>query len=165
MSNKEDAVNFIDTDEHKTIAVVDEEAYNISSDEVVTHESNGTVYVITTEDYYIGEYDEDGWLTFSEKIPKNIIDSLRENERRCADVESESFPIEFEVGYRSDNELYDTAWRQEILRPSSKEAKNLQNKITEVKLTIELSKDGCIHITDIRTWPDNSNVKIDICDN
>lgn len=153
-------IEFMDN-ESNTIAVVDDEAYNLSGTDVAFHENEEGLILITAEDAYLAEYDEDDWLIVSEDTPEFVLEALEENELRYADAEAYGFPVEINAGFRSDDVVYDSAWRQEKLRPSMDIMERI-NTITEVTLELEVSEDGEVRVTDLSLWPTASNVTVDI---
>lgn len=156
----EDKIEFI-SNQDRTVAIIEDEAYNIEKNELIVHEDNdNSVYLISEDEYYITEFDEDGWLKTSCDIPDDILDKLDEKELRFSDVEARGLPTKFDVTYRSDTALYDSVWQNEVFRPSTEEAINLQGVINSVTLEIEMDENKNITIVGLRTWPDNIDVNL-----
>lgn len=155
-------VEFMDNGE-TTVAVVDEEAYNLSGDDVAFHEiEDGSTLLITADDVYHATYDEDEWMIVSDDVPEFVLEVLDDAEIRYADAEAYGFPVEIDVGFRSDNAVFRSAWQKEKLRPSMDVAQNIQGSIAEVTLTLEVDENGGIVVTDLGLWPDSSQVTVDL---
>lgn len=159
---EETEVEFMDNGE-TTVAVIDDEAYNLSEGDVVFHETGDETLLITSGDVYRAEYDEDGWLILSEDTPEFVLEALDETEERYADADAYGFPIELDVGFRSDEAVFSSAWQTETLRPSMDVARRIDGVIKEVTLTIEVDENGEVTVTDVSLWPNKSNVLLDIC--
>lgn len=145
------------------VAVVEDEAYTVSENSPVFHESDDELFIISVGEYYRAEYDEDGWVVVDTDVPDFVIDALDSHEdKRYADADVQGYPIEFDVGFRSDDAVFRNAWQREVLRPSSPVAKEIQGLIKEVTLTIELNENGEMAVTDVSLWPDKPDVSFDL---
>jgi len=142
-----------------TIVAIEDEAYNLSNDEFAIHNGTESTYILTTEEYYEVEYDEDGWMILSEDIPDSVSEKLDEKDIRYADSEVEGFPIELPVSFRSDEAIFDSAWQQEKIRPSMSIMNEIDGAIKEVTLTLEIHSNGEIVVSDVNLWPSSPNVK------
>lgn len=158
--NLETEIEFMENDS-TTVAIVDDEAYNVSGTDVEFHENEEGLILITAEDAYLAEYDEDGWLIVSEDTPEFVLEAIDERDIRYADAEAYGFPVEISATLRSEDVVYDSAWRTEKLRPSM-DIMDKINSITEATLTLEVTEDGEVRVTDLGLWPNASNVTIDI---
>lgn len=154
-------VEFMDNGD-TTVAVVDDEAYNLSNDDVVFHQTTDEVLLITVDDVYHAEYDEDEWIVLSEDVPEIVLEALDDEEIRYADAEAYGFPVEINVGFRSDDAVFRSAWQKEKLRPSMDVAEQIQGSIAEVTLTLQVEETGGIVVTDVSLWPSSSQVTVDL---
>lgn len=161
MSVQEPEVEFMENN-GTTVAVIDGEAYNLSDGEVAIHETDNSLVLITENDSYHAELDENGWVILSEDTPDSVLTKLDEEDLRYADAEVTGFPAELDVGFRSDEAVYSSAWQNEVLRPSMDVAEEIDGAIREVKLTLEIEEDGSITVTDLGVWPNHTDVEIDI---
>jgi hypothetical protein len=146
-----------------SVAVVGDEAYKLSEDSPVFHENDDELLIISVGEYYRAEYDENGWVVVDEDAPDFVTDALDSHpDKRYADADVQGYPIEFDVGFRSDEAVFSNAWQREVLRPASPIAKEIQGIIKEVKLTIEVEENGEVTVTDVGLWPDKSNVSLEL---
>lgn len=145
-----------------TVAIVDDEAYNLTGEDVALHRTDDELYLLTADDYYTAEYDDDEWLVLEDDVPQPVLDKLDSEEIRYADAEVEGFPVEIPVGFRSDDAVFRSAWQKEKLRPSMDVAEKIQGSIAEVTLTLEVDEDGSIVVTDVSLWPSSSQVTVDL---
>jgi len=139
-----------------------DETVSVSDGEVEFFETEDGFVFLTTEDWYFVEQCEDGWATPSGDEPRSVRKKMDELNMSYGDVNFDGYPVEFTVSYRSEGAIFDTLWREEILRPSSAVEETFYNVITEVFLTVQLHEDHSLEVVDVETWPENSNVSVSI---
>jgi hypothetical protein len=120
--------------------------------------------IITLEEVYSVKYDDKGWMFLEDvdEIPSYIQEMLEDRDETFAEADVSGYPVEFSVSYSGQNALFDSAWREEKIRPESPVAKDIQNEVSEVILDVTVDEQGQITITDLKVWPDSTSVSVDI---
>lgn len=135
-------------------------AINIKPDEVEPIYLANSIVYFTFDGAYEVEQDEDSWLIVDESTPDEVLEYIEEIEdNRYADIEATSGPIEYTVGFRNDDNIWNTSWRSEKVRPSSELGESLKG-IHEVQLHIRLSEDDGLVITGVDLWPNNTDIDV-----
>ena len=154
-------VDFLQKD-NSTVVIVEEEAYHLNEGEVEFHITDDGVIAVTHDDYYLLERDENDWYIVTEDVPECVLEELDNANERYADAEAEGWPVEFEVGVRTNNTIYNSSWQQEKIRPSSEVGRLLDNCLDEIQLEVSVEEHGEVTITDLDLWGESKNVSIDI---
>ena len=105
------------------------------------------------------------WNTIASepKTSRNVpVNDPEVEERVILEADVSGYPVEFSVSYSGQNALFDSAWREEKIRPESPVAKDIQNEVSEVILDVTVDEQGQITITDLKVWPDSTSVSVDI---
>lgn len=147
---------------NSTVVVIDDTAYNLSGEEVIIHEVEDGVLLITEDELYESTYDEDGWLIAPKNAPDFVLNAVEDEDIRYADVDVEGFPIQLDASFRSDGGLPRAAWQREVIRPSMDIIDDIDGVIEEVTLTMTIESNGDITVTDVSVWPDSTSVSFDL---
>jgi hypothetical protein len=160
----EQLVEYVEGDD-STVALVGDSAYKLTDESPLeTHElGDDSLLVISRDEYYEVDESSNGWLIPSSEMPTEIVELLSDEfGHRVADWDIDGKDVSFDVGFRSDNSLYSSAWQSESVRPGSEVLETISDSIKEVTLTVELSEEGTLTVTDFELWPNNSSVEVDI---
>lgn len=155
-------VEFIETDED-TVALIDDEAYRLSSNDVQLHPQSeeDRIIILTAEEYYVAEVDENDWLVLPDNTPEFVREYISsETRERFADADVQDFPLDISFGYRNENVLENKAWRNEIIRPDTDLINSLPN-IRTVSFKGQIHEDGTITITDMKFRPSRPASKVE----
>lgn len=161
MSDSE-TVEFMDADD-ETVALIDDEAYRLSSGDVQLHPQpeNNELVILTADEYYVADIDENGWLILPEDTPTFVQEYISsETNKRFSDADIQDFPLEISFGYRNENVLENAAWRNEVIRPETDLIKSLPN-IRTVSFEGHIHEDGTLTITDMKFRPSRPASKVE----
>jgi hypothetical protein len=150
-------IEFIEKSD-ESVVLLEDEAYRLSSEDIQIHEANnGTVFIITSEDYYTGNFSDDGWFVPNEDLPDWVAEDIFSGEDlRVAKEDLEGTPVQLTVGYSGDHQVYRSGWQREVIRPDSELSENLPN-IQSVRLVMDVRSDGSVVITDVQTHTSSSH--------
>jgi len=157
------SISQLETDSDDVVVYrIQEETVSVGSDDVeVFPVDDGYVFFTIDDWYHVGTTDNE-WLLTSGDEPEKVRQKMDDMDERYGDANLDGYPIEFDVSYRSDGNVFRTLWEQELLEPSESVENQFLNIINSVTLTLRLYEDHTLEVVDVDTWPQNRDVTINI---
>lgn len=151
-------------DGEDTVAIYNGESMVVEKGEVKYFDGDEEVVFATQNGVTVVPRDEDGWLVMSGDEPDRVAEFIREHEKeRLGETDYSGLPGEFDVGFTRENALFDSAWRDEIVRPGSEVGQMLEDDpLQTVTLTIRITENMEMKVVDIDFWPSRTDVEMDL---